>query len=341
MIKILVTGGAGYIGSHTIIELLENTEYEVISMDNFSNSTPDTYNRIKQITGKSFRHYDVDLTDYTKTKTIFENEKNISGIIHFAAFKEVGESVDNPLKYYQNNLDSLINILKLSAEYKVTDFIFSSSCSVYGNIDVLPVKEDTPLNKAESPYACTKQMGERILEDFAKANKNISIVALRYFNPVGAHLSGSIGELPLNKPNSLVPVITQTAAGIRPEMFIWGNDYPTRDGTCIRDYIHVLDIASGHIAALNYLINNSLKTNFEIFNLGTGNGVSVSEAINAFEKVTGVKLNYKIAARRPGDVMAIYSDNTKSSSLLNWTPNYSLEDMMASAWKWQQHIWVN
>jgi UDP-glucose 4-epimerase len=337
--KVLVTGGAGYIGSHTIIELLEKSSYEVVAIDNFSNSTSKTYERIRTITGKEFSHYDVDLTDYAKTKEVFEKEKNISEVIHFAAFKEVGESVENPIKYYQNNLNSLINVLVLSGEFNVENFIFSSSCSVYGNIDQLPVKEDTPLNRAESPYAATKQMGERILEDYARSNQALKIIALRYFNPVGAHLSGLNGELPLNKPNSLVPVVTQTAAGIRSEMFINGNDYPTRDGTCIRDYIHVLDIASGHIAALDYLVQqHKSATNYAVFNLGTGQGVSVAEAIHAFEKTTGVKLNYKIAPRRPGDVVAIYSDTVKSSSTLKWEPKYSLEEMMSSAWKWQQQI---
>jgi len=332
---ILVTGGAGYIGSHTIIELLSTTDYNVISVDNYSNSSPKTFDRIEKITGKKVKNYDVDLCDLASTRSIFEKEKNITGIIHFAAFKSVPESVANPHKYYHNNINSLLNILECCLQFNVFDFIFSSSCSVYGNIEQLPVSENTKLGKAECPYAYSKQIGETILADYAKVFPNLKIVALRYFNPVGAHISGLIGESPINKPNNLVPIITNTAIGKIASMTVYGKDYPTRDGTCIRDYIHVTDIATAHIKALEYLINKKQNKNFSMFNLGTGQGVSVLEAINAFEKVSGQKLNYEIGEKRPGDVGAIYSDNTLSQTELNWTTKFSLEQMMETAWKWE------
>jgi UDP-glucose 4-epimerase len=334
---ILVTGGAGYIGSHTIIELLSTTGYRIISTDNFTNSSEKTFDRIEEITGKRVKNYPVDLCDLKAAKRIFNQEKNIHGIIHFAAFKSVGESVENPYKYYHNNINSLLNILECCLEFNVSNFIFSSSCAVYGNITELPVKESTPIGKAESPYAYTKQAGEEIVKDYAKAFSRIQTVALRYFNPVGAHVSGLIGESPINKPSNLVPVITNTAIGKTDQMTVLGNDYPTRDGTCIRDYIHVTDIATAHIRALNYLIEKKQKTNFSVFNLGTGNGVSVLEAIHAFEKVSGRKLNYKIGPKRKGDVIAIYSDTSLSESELHWKTKFSLEEMMETAWKWELH----
>jgi UDP-glucose 4-epimerase len=333
--RILVTGGAGYIGSHTIVELLETTPHEIISIDNYSNSSPDTFDRIERITGKKVKNHAIDLCNAGELDAFFSSAGPIAGIIHFAAFKAVGESVLDPKKYYHNNINSLLNILDCSVKYNVRDFIFSSSCSIYGNISTLPVSETTPPGKAESPYAYTKQVGEEILKDYAKAYPQLRTIALRYFNPVGAHLSGLIGESSINKPNNLVPVITQTAIGKIPQMTVFGKDYPTRDGTCIRDYIHVTDIAIAHIRALELLAQKKITDPFSVFNLGTGNGVSVLEAISAFEKVSGKKLNYVIGPKREGDVGAIYSDNSYTERILGWKPKFSLEDMMSSAWKWE------
>lgn len=332
---IIVTGGAGYIGSHTIIELLNNTDFNVVAIDNYSNSSAKTFDRIERITGKRVANYVIDLCDKNEVKKIFEKEKNIEGIIHFAAYKSVPESVENPYKYYHNNINSLLNILESCLANNVSNFIFSSSCSVYGNINQLPVKEDTPFQKAESPYAYTKQVGEEILKDYAVAHPQLQTIALRYFNPVGAHVSGLIGESPINKANNLVPIITQTAIGKLKQMTVYGSDYPTRDGTCIRDYIHVTDIATAHIKALMYLINKKNEQPFSIFNLGTGSGVSVLEAITAFEKVSGQKLNYVIGDKRPGDVISIYSDTAKSEAALQWKPQLTLDQMMSTAWKWE------
>src|SRR4051812_7629810 len=264
---IIVTGGAGYIGSHTIIELLENTDLNVVSVDNFSNSTADTYDRIKNITGKKITHYDIDLCDAVKTEAIFKSEKNIKGIIHFAAYKSVPESVANPYKYYYNNINSLLNLLECCLKYNIPNFIFSSSCSVYGNINQLPVKETTPIGKAESPYAYSKQIGEEMLKDYSIAHPSFKIIALRYFNPVGAHMSGLIGELPINGPANLLPIITQTAIGQLKEMTVFGKNYDTRDGSCIRDYIHVSDIATAHIKAFNLLETQKTAKNYTVFNL--------------------------------------------------------------------------
>jgi UDP-glucose 4-epimerase len=332
---IIVTGGAGYIGSATIIELLETTDFNVISIDNYTNSSSKTFDRIKKITGKKVTNYDIDLCNKISLEKIFENEKNIVGIIHFAAYKSVGESVSNPYKYYHNNINSLLNVLECCLTFNISNFIFSSSCSVYGNINQLPVKEDTHFEKAESPYAYTKQVGEEMIKDYTTAFPQLQAIALRYFNPVGAHISGLIGESPINKANNLVPIITQTAIGKIKQMTVFGNDYPTRDGTCIRDYIHVSDIATAHIKAMMYLIELKNQTNFSIFNLGTGSGVSVLEAISAFEKISGEKLNYTIGDKRPGDVIAIYSDTTKSEQELGWKPQFSLDKMMDTAWKWE------
>ena len=334
---ILVTGGAGYIGSHTIVELLSEKEVEIISVDNYSNSSADTYSRIEKITGKKVKHYEIDLCNLTDAEKVF-SENKISGVIHFAALKSVPESVSNPIRYYSNNLSSLTNVLYCIKKYKVQNFIFSSSCSVFGNVSVLPVKEETPIDDPQSPYAYTKLVGERIIRDFCFVNKEINAIALRYFNPVGAHLSGTMGELPVNAPNNLVPVITKVAIGELKELHVFGNDYTTRDGTCVRDYIHVSDIAQAHCLALNYLESGRNKANYDIINLGSGEGVTVLEAIKAFEEISGVKLNYKIDLRRPGDVEAIYSDSSKANSLLSWKPKYGLKDMMASAWKWQQYL---
>lgn len=337
MQTIIVTGGAGYIGSHTIIELLTKTSYNVVSVDNFSNSNPSSYERIRAITGKSFDTITIDLCDDALVTEKLSALQNVSGIIHFAAYKSVPESMADPLLYYDNNNRSLSNMLKFAVKQGVPNFIFSSSCSVYGNADALPVTENTPLKKAESPYGHTKQIGEDMIAFFCKANPSFKAVLLRYFNPVGAHISGQIGELPINRPNNLVPIITQTAAG-KNSLTVFGSDYPTRDGSCIRDYIHVSDIADAHLRALDYLVTNKNKSNCSLFNLGTGNGVSVMEAIRSFEKVSGKKLEFTIGARRAGDVMAVYADNSAARTELNWQPKYSLDDMMLSAWRWQQTL---
>ena len=333
MKKILVTGGCGYIGSHTIVDLLENG-FEVISVDDNSRSTTYAMRAIEQLTGKKIRNYTVDLKNFDATHNIFSENKDITGIIHFAAFKAVGESCEFPMKYYENNLFSLINLLKCVQEFNIPHFVFSSSCTVYGNPDSIPVTEAFPVKKAESPYGATKQMGETILQDFSKVNSTSSIL-LRYFNPVGAHPSILLGEVPLGKPMNLVPAITQTAIGKLPKMFVWGSDYPTRDGSCIRDYIHVCDIANAHTLALQYLIEKRNSTNCDVFNLGTGDGVSVLEAIKMFEAVSGVSLNYEIGPRRSGDVVAIYANNDLAVNTLGWKTKYGLRDMMDTAWKWE------
>lgn len=338
METIIVTGGAGYIGSHTIIELITQTSFDVVSIDNFSNSTPDTFFRIEKITGKKIKNLNVDICNYEALELAVSNIKNPIGIIHFAAFKSVPESVANPLLYYHNNLISLVNILKIAEQKQITNFIFSSSCSVYGNAEKLPVTEQTPLLAAESPYAQTKQMGEEIVINYTKSRKDFKSVLLRYFNPVGAHVSGLNGEQSSSKPDNLVPYITKTARGLLPKLTVFGGDYPTRDGSCIRDYIHVSDIADAHVKALHYLIENKQKHPNSIFNLGTGNGVSVLEAIHSFEKVTKQKLNYEIGPRRAGDVVNIYANNDFAKTELNWAPKYTLDDMMLSAWKWQLNI---
>ena len=336
MKKILVTGGCGYIGIHTIVDLVQNG-YEVISVDNFSRSNPVILERAELITGKKIKNYIVDLCNFDDTQAIFRENEDIIGIIHFAAYKAVGESVEKPLLYFENNLFSLINILKCAAEFAVPHFVFSSSCTVYGNPDAIPVTEETVQKPAESPYGVTKQMGEQIVNESIK-NNDIQAILLRYFNPVGAHPSGNIGEIPVGKPANLVPAITQTAIGILPAMLVHGNDYPTRDGSCVRDYIHVSDIAHAHTLALDYLINKKNKTQSEVFNLGTGDGYTVLEVIRAFEKVSSVKLNYSIGPRRAGDVIAIYANNNKAKTELGWTPKYNLDDMMTNAWQWEQKL---
>ena len=332
---ILVTGGAGYIGSHTIVQILRNTEFEVVSIDNFSNSFPGIFDQIEAITGKKIRNYNIDLCELRSLEEFFSRENDIAAIIHFAALKSVPESVGEPLLYYHNNINSLLNLLACCKKYEVNRFIFSSSCSVYGNINELPVNENTPWQEAESPYARTKQIGENIIEDFRKSYPLLDSVILRYFNPVGAHESGLIGELPLQTATSLIPVLTQTAIGKRDKMTVFGGELDTRDGSCIRDYIHVCDIADAHIKALNYKSDESVSS---VFNLGSGNGVSVLEAIQAFEKHTEVKLNYEIGDAREGDVEAIYSDCSKSLEKLNWKPEKSLAEMLLSAWEWEKYL---
>ena len=332
MKKILVTGGCGYIGAHTLVDLIENG-YEPICIDNNSKSTTALLKGVKSITGKDVKNYKVDLCNYDDTYAVFQENTDLSGIIHFAAYKSVGESVRKPLMYFENNLFSLINILKCAQEFGISNFIFSSSCTVYGSPDEIPVTEQSPIKPAESPYGATKQMGEEIVREFTTA-ENQSIL-LRYFNPVGAHPSTLIGELPLGKPENLVPAITQTAIGKLNKMTVYGDDYPTRDGSCVRDYIHVCDIAHAHTLALEYLMNHKNADPCEVFNLGSGNGVTVLEAIKSFEKVSGVKLNYEIGARRPGDVVAVYANNELAKKVLEWKPGYSLDEMMATAWKWE------
>jgi UDP-glucose 4-epimerase len=335
---ILVTGGSGYIGSHTIVELLEKG-YDVVSTDNQSNSSVNAYDNIFKITGKKVTHYTIDVCDVNQFESVFKQHQ-FSGIIHFAAFKAVGESVEQPLKYYHNNISSLINVLDLSKKFNVQNLIFSSSCSVYGNIERLPVDENTPLPKAESPYAHTKQIGEIMIHDVCKINPEFNAISLRYFNPVGAHVSGMIGESSINKPNNLVPIITGTAIGKLNQLTVYGNDYPTRDGTCIRDYIHVTDIARAHVQAIDNLLNTKPNINYDVINLGSGNGVSVLEMIDAFEKISDTKLNYTFGPRRPGDVIAVYADNTKARKLLNWNCEFDVNAMMETAWRWEKNNYL-
>jgi UDP-glucose 4-epimerase len=335
MNKILVTGGCGFIGSHTIVDLVENG-FDVISIDNNSRSQISISTGVEKIINKKIKNYAIDLCNYADTLNVFEENKDIIGIIHFAAYKAVGESVENPMMYYENNIASLLNILKCAKAFNVNNFVFSSSCTVYGNPDAIPVTEQTPQKKAESPYGATKQMGEQIVKDIS--TQNIKSILLRYFNPVGAHPSNHIGELPIGKPQNLIPAITQTAIGKLPQMNVWGNDYDTKDGSCLRDYIHVSDIAHAHTLALNYLIQNKNKTNCDIFNLGSGNGYTVLEVINMFEKVSGQKLNYTMGPRRSGDVVAIYANNEKAKNELGWNLKYNLEDMMRTAWEWEKQL---
>ena len=336
MQKILVTGGCGYIGAHTIVDLFENG-YDVVSIDNNSRSTPQLLAGIEKITGKKVKNYKVDLCSYDETVAVFQENRDISAIIHFAAYKAVGESVEEPLMYFENNLQSLVNLLKCTKEFGIPNFVFSSSCTVYGNPTHIPVTEETPQQPAESPYGATKQMGERILEDFARTGF-VKPILLRYFNPVGAHPSIAIGELPLGRPANLIPAITQTAIGKLPAMEVYGTDYDTRDGSCLRDFIHVSDIAHAHTLAVNLMLSGKNQKTVEVFNLGTGNGVTVLEAIRTFEAVSGVKLNYTIGPRRPGDVIAIYANNDKAVRELGWNIRYNLEDMMRTAWEWELRI---
>lgn len=333
MKKILVTGGCGYIGSHTIVDLIQHG-FEVISADNNSRSKANILEGVERTTGVKVKNYTVDLCILDDTHAIFQENPDIIGIIHFAAYKAVGESVVNPLLYFENNLNSLINILKCASEFNVPNFVFSSSCTVYGNPAEIPVTETTPLLEAESAYGSTKQMGEQIVQQAVNAC-NVQSVLLRYFNPVGAHPANFIGEMPIGKPANLVPAITQTAIGKLPQMKVHGSDYPTKDGSCLRDYIHVSDIAHAHTLALNYLIEHRNSTNCDIFNLGSGDGHTVLEMIKTFEKVSEQKLNYIIGPRRPGDVVAIFANNEKAKKVLGWIPKYSLEEMMLTAWNWE------
>jgi UDP-glucose 4-epimerase len=334
MKKILVTGGCGYIGGHTIVDLIQNG-FDVISVDDLSRGSLKMLEGIEKIVGRPVKNYKVDLCNLDDTEAIFLENPDLVGVIHFAAFKSVPESVSEPLSYFKNNLNSLINILQCAEDFDVDNFVFSSSCSVYGNAKDLPVSEEAPLAEPESPYARTKQMGEAICRDFTFLHKDFNTILLRYFNPVGAHPSALIGEFQ-DHAESVVPVITQTAIGKRKEMNVFGTDYDTRDGSCVRDYIHVSDIAHAHTKALQYIIEDRNKSNCEVFNLGTGKGVTVLELIAAFEKVSGQKLNYKLAPRRPGDVVAVYANNNKACKLLGWETRYDLDAMMDTAWRWEQ-----
>lgn len=336
MKKVLVTGGCGYIGSHAIVDLIDNG-FDVISIDNLSNADGSALEGIRRITGKRVRNYKVDLCDLKKTRNVFEKNPGIAGIIHFAALKSVEESVFQPLRYFHNNNESLVNVLACAKEFNVPHVIFSSSCSVYGNADELPVTEETPFKEAECPYARTKQMGEKIIEDFTRVTPEVKAILLRYFNPAGAHESALIGESPSNKATNLVPVITETAIGKRNSMTVFGNDYDTRDGSCVRDYIHVMDLANAHTKCLQFLMKNENTRPCEIFNVGIGEGVTVLEAVHAFEKVTGRQLNYQMGPRRAGDVVSIYSNKEKAEKLLGWQPERDIEAIMRTAWAWQQH----
>jgi len=340
MDKILVTGGLGFIGSHTVVELQRNG-YEVIIIDNLSNSSIDILDRITSISNVKPKFENLDLKDKTKVAKFFKNHNDIKGIIHFAASKAVGESMDNPLMYYENNINTLVYVLQELKKLNHSNFIFSSSCTVYGQADELPITENAPVKMAESPYGNTKQIGEEIIKDECRVNSKLNAIALRYFNPIGAHESAIIGELPIGVPQNLVPFITQTAYGLRDQLSVFGDDYPTIDGTCIRDYIHVVDLAKAHVIALERLLKTNNKSNFETFNLGTGKGSSVLEVIQSFERVTSLKLNYKIAARRAGDVISAYADTTKANNELGWKAELTLDDAMKSAWKWERNIRKN
>ena len=335
MKKIIVSGGTGYIGSHTAVELIE-AGFKVIILDNLSNSEITVLDGIKNITGIKPEFYKINLVNTSETKKLFKKIKNVSGIIHFAAYKAVGESVQFPLKYYKNNLNALINILENMQEFNIENLIFSSSCTVYGQPEKLPVTEKSPVLKADSPYGNTKQISEEIINDTVNTSTNLKAILLRYFNPIGAHESAEIGELPLGVPNNLVPFITQTAAGIRKQLRIFGNDYNTPDGTAIRDYIHVSDLAKAHIVALKRLLNGKNKSKIEVFNLGTGKGNSVLEIVKTFQKVTGIKLNYKIVDRRPGDIEKIWADVHYAEKELAWKTEKSLGEALLSAWNWEK-----
>jgi UDP-glucose 4-epimerase len=335
--KILVTGGTGYIGSHTAVELI-NEGFDVIIIDNLYNSEKEVIDRIEKITGTRPDLEVLDICDNEKLLDFFSRNKNISAIIHFAAYKAVGESVRKPLEYYRNNLVSLINLLEAMKKFSIPDLVFSSSCTVYGQPEKLPVTEDAPLQPATSPYGNTKQIGEAIIRDTVFSDENMRAIALRYFNPIGAHPSALIGELPRGVPENLVPYITQTAYGLRDELKVFGNDYDTPDGYCIRDYLHVVDLAKAHVVAVKRLTDGKNKSGYEVFNLGTGNGVSVLEAIQAFERATGVKVKYKVVDRRPGDIEKIWADPSFANRELGWKTVSTLDEAMKTAWDWENHI---
>lgn len=335
--KILVTGGLGFIGSHTVVEL-QNKGFEVVIIDNLSNSSINVLDGITAITGIKPHFEEIDLRVKTDVIRFFEKHNDIVGVIHFAASKAVGESVKEPLMYYENNIGTLVYMLQCVSKLEKQNFIFSSSCTVYGQADELPITENAPVKPAESPYGNTKQIGEEIIRDTCKINENLNSIALRYFNPIGAHPSAEIGELPIGVPQNLVPYITQTGMGMREQLSVFGGDYETPDGTCIRDYIHVVDLAKAHVVALERLLEGKNNTNYEVFNLGTGKGSSVLEAIQSFDKVSGKTLKYQIVDRREGDITAAYADTAKANDVLGWKTELTLDDAMASAWKWEQKI---
>lgn len=335
--KILVTGGLGFIGSHTVVEL-QNIGHEVIIIDNCSNSSQEVVEGITSITGIKPAFEEFDLREKSKVQDFFKRHQDIKGVIHFAASKAVGESVQKPLLYYENNLGTLIYLLQELTALDEASFIFSSSCTVYGQADELPITENAPVKPAESPYGNTKQVGEEIIRDTCKVNPNLKSIALRYFNPIGSHPTAAIGELPLGVPANLVPFITQTGVGIREQLSVFGDDYETPDGTAVRDYIHVVDLAKAHVVALERLLKGNNHSNYEVFNVGTGTGSSVLEVIKSFEKVSGKTLNYRIVDRREGDITAAYADTTKANEDLGWKSESTLDEAMASAWKWEQKV---
>lgn len=338
--KILVTGGLGFIGSHTTVEL-QQKGYEVVILDDCSNSSEKVLDGITAITGQRPIFEKLDLKEKADVAGFFKRHADIQGVIHFAASKAVGESVEKPLLYYENNINTLIYILQQLAQKDKSSFIFSSSCTVYGQADEMPITENAPVKTAESPYGNTKQMGEEIIYDTCKVTTQLNAIALRYFNPMGAHPSAAIGELPIGVPQNLVPFITQTAIGLREQLSVFGDDYPTEDGTCIRDYIHVVDLAKAHVVALQRLLEGKNSANYEVFNVGTGTGSSVLEVIQSFERVSGRKLNYKIVDRRAGDVVQAYADTTKANKVLGWKAQSSLDEAMRSAWLWEQKVRAN
>ena len=331
---ILVTGGTGFIGSHTTVEL-QNAGYEVVIVDNLSNSQANVIDGIEKITGKRPAFEQVDLRDFDATEAVFKKYPAISGIIHFAASKAVGESVEKPLMYYRNNILSLVNLLELMPKYNVKGIIFSSSCTVYGQPDQLPATEETPIKKAESPYGNTKQINEEIIQDTVRSGSPIKSIILRYFNPIGSHPSAIIGEMPNGVPQNLIPFLTQTAIGIREKLSVFGDDYNTPDGSCIRDYIYVVDLAKAHVCTMTRIMEDKTDEPVEIYNIGTGRGTSVLELINAFEKATGVKLNYQIVGRRAGDIEKVWGNVDKANRVLGWKADTPLEEVLATAWKWQ------
>ena len=337
--KIVVTGGLGFIGSHTVVEL-QNQGFEVVAIDNLSNSSIEVLEGIERITGKKPIFENIDLREKLSVQNLFKKHHDTDGLIHFAASKAVGESVENPLLYYENNINALVYVLQELTKLPRANFIFSSSCTVYGQAEKMPITENASVQPAISPYGNTKQIGEEIIQDVAKVT-NVNSILLRYFNPIGAHPSAEIGELPIGIPQNLVPYITQTGIGMRKELSVYGNDYPTPDGTCIRDYIHVVDLAKAHVIALQRLLSKQNVEKVETFNLGTGTGSSVLEVINAFEKVSGKKLPYKIVDRREGDVIAAYANTDKANAVLGWKAHSNLEESLASAWKWEQKIRKN
>ncbi|MEO1009690.1 MAG: UDP-glucose 4-epimerase GalE [Bacteroidota bacterium] len=335
--KILVTGGLGFIGSHTVVEL-QNEGFEVVIIDDCSNADESVLEGIAAITGQLPIFEKLDLREKAAIRDFFNRHEDIAGVIHFAASKAVGESVQKPLLYYENNLGTLVYLLQELSKKSKASFIFSSSCTVYGQADKMPITEDAPVKPAESPYGNTKQIGEEIIRDTCKVTPSLQAISLRYFNPMGAHPSAEIGELPRGVPQNLVPFITQTGMGLREQLSVFGDDYPTEDGTCIRDYIYVVDLAKAHVVALKRLLERKNTQNYEVFNVGTGKGSSVLEVIQSFERVSGQKLNYKIVNRRPGDITAAYADTTKANSVLGWQSEYSLDQAMKTAWDWEQKI---